>query len=239
MTTFDTVLKEINDFGRYQKSRYALICIAGLLPAIVTYIHSFAAPNPSHRCKNPYDSNDNFGVNLNNSLLNYENITKIEQCQITYVKEDNSTYEAKCDEWVFDKEYYHTTLTEDWGMVCDRKFFRGTTQTVYFLGYLIGSIVMGILSDRFGRKPLMLSAFVLIIGGSIGTAFGPRLGLGVMGSYVIYTISRFFIACGTRGINVTGFVLGMEMMGDEKRTFSGLVFEYFFGLGQIVLVFIA
>lgn len=85
----------------------------------------------------------------------------------------------------------------------------------------------------------MLSAFVLIIAGSVGTAFGPRLGLGVMGSYVIYTASRFLIACGTRGINVTGFVLGMEMMGNDKRTFAGLVFEYFFGIGQILLVLIA
>jgi len=30
-------------------------------------------------------------------------------------------------------------------------------------------------------------------------------------------ISRFLIACGTRGINVTGFVLGMEMMGPSGK----------------------
>jgi hypothetical protein len=73
-------------------------------------------------------------------------------------------------------------------------------------------------------------------------------------------ISRFLIACGTRGINVTGFVLGMEMMGPsgklilntkkkmkklsqfhklKGRTFAGIVIEYFFALGQLVLVFIA
>ena len=102
----------------------------------------------------------------------------------------------------------------------------------------------------------MLSAFVMIILGSFGTAFGPRLSLSISASYIIYAASRFLIACGTRGINVTGFVLGkvqflkinsyviiinvlcvytgMEMMGNDRRTFAGIVFEYFFGVGQLV-----
>lgn len=37
--TFETVLKEVNDFGKYQKLRYLLLCIAATLPALVTYIH--------------------------------------------------------------------------------------------------------------------------------------------------------------------------------------------------------
>ena len=54
----------------------------------------------------------------------------------------------------------------------------------------------------------MLSSFVMMLIGSIGVAFGPQKSIGVVGSYIIYMISRFIIACGTRGINVTGFVLG-------------------------------
>jgi NhaP-type Na+/H+ and K+/H+ antiporter len=48
----------------------------------------------------------------------------------------------------------------------------------------------------------------MIIIGSIGVAFGPQPVFGVTASYILYAISRFIIACGTRGINVTGFVLG-------------------------------
>ena len=54
----------------------------------------------------------------------------------------------------------------------------------------------------------MLSSFVMMLLGSIGVAFGPQKSIGLVGSYIIYMISRFIIACGTRGINVTGFVLG-------------------------------
>jgi hypothetical protein len=45
----------------------------------------------------------------------------------------------------------------------------------------------------------MLSSFVLLIMGSFGVAFGPQKSFGVLGSYIIYTISRFTIALATRG----------------------------------------
>jgi MFS transporter, OCT family, solute carrier family 22 (organic cation transporter), member 4/5 len=85
----------------------------------------------------------------------------------------------------------------------------------------------------------MLSSFILIIIGATGAAFGPQDQFGVTISYIIYALCRFLIACGTRGINVTGFVLGMEMMGPSKRTFAGIVIEYFFAAGQLILVLIA
>lgn len=90
--------------------------------------------------------------------------------------------------------------------------------------------------SSFGRRPIMLSSFLLIIIGGFGSAFGPQKAFGPLISYIIYAICRFLIAVGTRGINVTGFVLGMEIVGVSKRTFAGIVFEYFFALGQLVLV---
>lgn len=54
----------------------------------------------------------------------------------------------------------------------------------------------------------MLSSFLMLILGGLGVAFGPQESFGTWPSYIIYAVSRFIIACGTRGINVTGFVLG-------------------------------
>jgi hypothetical protein len=65
-----------------------------------------------------------------------------------------------------------------------------------------------ILHLSFGRRPIMLSCFVVLIMGSIGVAFGPQKSIGNLASYIVYTLSRFSIALGTRGIFVTGFVLG-------------------------------
>jgi hypothetical protein len=57
----------------------------------------------------------------------------------------------------------------------------------------------------------MLSSFFLIIIGGFGAAFGPQQSIGSLASYILYTIFRFMIAVGTRGINVTGFVLGSHI----------------------------
>ena len=48
MAKYDDMLSDINDFGTYQKIRIMLICLAGLLPPIATYMHSFIAAVPNH-----------------------------------------------------------------------------------------------------------------------------------------------------------------------------------------------
>ena len=53
--------------------------------------------------------------------------------------------------------------------------------------------------------------------GSFGTTFGPQKSYGSLVSYIIYAASRFLIACGTRGINVTGFVLGNKLKIIKKQ----------------------
>ena len=41
MTSFENLLSEINDFGKYQKLSYLLICLAALLPPIGKYWFNF------------------------------------------------------------------------------------------------------------------------------------------------------------------------------------------------------
>ena len=49
MVKFDDILCEIDEFGRFQKIKYGLICLAALLPPLCTYLHSFIAPNVKYR----------------------------------------------------------------------------------------------------------------------------------------------------------------------------------------------
>jgi hypothetical protein len=97
MGKFEEILFEINDFGRYQKIRFYLICVAALMPAVVTYIHQFIAAKPDFKCNPTTTTTTN----------DYDNIT-IDQC-FYYV---NST-KYPCESWTFDKTYYQSTLTEE------------------------------------------------------------------------------------------------------------------------------
>ena len=95
-------------------------------------------------------------------------------------------------------------------MVCDRSIFRSKVQSIYFLGYLVGSLVLGNFSDKYGRRPIMLFSLLLMFIGFLGSTFGPQKFFGFTISYILYAVSRFLIACGTRGINETGYVLGIK-----------------------------
>lgn len=223
MRNFDDILHEINEFGPYQQIRYFLICLAAMLPGIATYVHSFMAARPSYMCDQTIFEED--------EGLSFTNVT-YEKCHYLL----DGVRSQSCNSWKFDETYYATTLTEDWSMVCDRSYLRQNVQIVYFSGYIFGALLLGYLADRFGRRPIMLSSFILIILGGIGSAFGPQESFGFTTSYVIYTVSRFLIACGTRGINVTGYILALEIVGPSHRAFAAMVFTAFFGLGQLVLV---
>ena len=64
---------------------------------------------------------------------------------------------------------------------------------------------------RYGRRPVMSGSFILMSLAGFLCAFGPRAGFGFVPSYIIFTIARFLLACSTRGISVSGFVLGSEI----------------------------
>jgi hypothetical protein len=50
--------------------------------------------------------------------------------------------------------------------------------------------------------------------------FGPQPSFGVWPSYIIFVIARFLLACSTRGISESGFVLGSEMGIHLNQVFS-------------------
>ncbi|MFM7535850.1 MAG: multidrug effflux MFS transporter [Acidimicrobiales bacterium] len=49
--------------------------------------------------------------------------------------------------------------------------------TAFFLGLAVGQLFYGTLSDRFGRKPLLLAGLVIYVIGAVLSALAPNLGL--------------------------------------------------------------
>lgn len=54
-------------------------------------------------------------------------------------------------------------------------------------------------------------SFILMTVSVFLCAFGPQTRYGFWNSYTIFVIARFLIACATRGMSVSGFVLGSEI----------------------------
>jgi hypothetical protein len=96
----------------------------------------------------------------------------------------------------------------------------------------------------------------MVCTGFICAFFPQKQTFGFWPSYIVYTISRFILACATRGISVTGFVLSKEkksyeikefnlmimiylvteLVGPKKKFLTAISVKYFFAIGQLVLV---
>jgi MFS family permease len=60
-----------------------------------------------------------------------------------------------CQEWIFPDDG-SLTLQEDFGLVCGHQWLLSLRQIIFFLGMLVGCLITGNLSDRYGRKQTML-----------------------------------------------------------------------------------
>ena len=57
----------------------------------------------------------------------------------------------------------------------------------------------------------MSGSFILMSLAGLLCTFGPQAAFGFVPSYIIFILARFLLACSTRGISVSGFVLGSEI----------------------------
>ena len=64
----------------------------------------------------------------------------------------------------------------------------------------------------------MSVSFILMTVSGFLCAFGPQPIYGFWPSYIIFIVARFLLACSTRGISVSGFVLGSEIGKRHKFT---------------------
>lgn len=76
------------------------------------------------------------------------------------------------------------------------------TLTLYLIGIAGGQLIYGPLSDRFGRRPVLIAALSLFLAATVIAAFAPRL------EWLI--VARLFQALGACG----GLVLGRAMVRD-------------------------
>lgn len=79
------------------------------------------------------------------------------------------------------------------------------TLTAFLVGVALGQLVIGVLSDRFGRRPLLLWGSVLAFVAGVGTALAPSVGL--------LLAARFLQGLG----GAAGMVLGRAVISDRSR----------------------
>ncbi|XP_059398675.1 solute carrier family 22 member 4-like [Carassius carassius] len=119
------------------------------------------------------------------------------------------TLETCVDGWSYSTEIYHSTIVSEWGLVCDSEWRVPLTTSTLYMGYLLGSLVSGQLSDRFGRKKVL---FV-----SLGAEALLILAQSFSDSWLLFCILYFFVGAFQISLYITAFVLGSEVLSEWLR----------------------
>ena len=115
MNKIEDIIENLNGFGKYQKLRYVLICLSGLLPPIASYMHQFIAASPKYSC---FSQNVTFDSSLEYYYRPeyYYKCTELNDTDLFLLASNNLTDinpTKNCSSWHFDKRFYQMTLTEE------------------------------------------------------------------------------------------------------------------------------
>ncbi|KAG4079938.1 hypothetical protein HA402_006250 [Bradysia odoriphaga] len=238
----DNVLSELGNVGKFQLINFVLIGIAILLSSIVSLTFVFAAGEVNYRCRIPgCDDNQTEykpdwlshavphinGVPSRCTRYN-SSITDSSQCW------DENAFEAYelvvCNDWVFETE--ERTILNEFGLTCPENDWKlAFVGTINNAALFVFIAVMGGLSDRFGRRTMVI--YGLFFTG----VFGLIKSFSV--NYVMYVIFEFLEAGASSGVYATAFILAVELMQPSQRVLGGTIIACNYTLGEIVLGIIA
>ena len=130
--------------------------------------------------------------------------------------------------------------------MCGDQWLLPLSQSVFFAGVLVGAAVYGHLGDLLGRRTAFLIGMVQTTVAGIAAAFAPNLAcycalmfITAMGQASVYTASFSFLTSPQVGVFQCCFVLAVELVGPRWRVFCGVVIEFFFVGGELLLAVLA
>ncbi|XP_059000991.1 organic anion transporter 3 [Mustela lutreola] len=224
---FSELMDRVGSKGTFQYLNMVLLGLPVLGLANHYLLQIFTAATPPHHCRLP--PNTSAGPwGLPKGLDG-----KPETC-LRFIYPPNTSLpnntqgatEPCLDGWVYDLHTMDSIVTE-WDLVCDSRRLKEVAQSVFMAGILIGGIVLGDLSDRFGRKPILTCSYLLLAASGSGAAFSPNLS--------IYTIFRFLSGWSISGIVLSTTILNVECVSIQMRAIMSTLMGYFYTCGQFIL----
>uniref|UniRef100_A0A3B5L757 Si:dkey-119m7.4 n=1 Tax=Xiphophorus couchianus TaxID=32473 RepID=A0A3B5L757_9TELE len=211
---FDDILSKIGGFGKFQKLLYVWICVPQIFLAFHMLVSVFTGAVPPHLCRSAWPSG------ATPAALNF-----------TAAPGDRHPTTSCQDGWEYSKETFQSTTVTEWNLVCSNSSLNNLGSSVYMFGLLVGAVLFGYLADKYGRRIIILIGLAIQVTFGVAAAFAPN--------FYVYTALRFMVGTSISAVIMNAFVLGTEWTGLRQRMLAGIITDYFFGFGYILLAGVA
>ncbi|KAL3042972.1 hypothetical protein OYC64_020813 [Pagothenia borchgrevinki] len=251
---FGELLEQVGSTGRFQVLHTTLLCIPVMLFASHNLLQNFVALVPPHFCS-AHTNLSQPQMSAEEALLvtvPLDQTEKPERClrymapQWQLLTKNRSSSSGKegdtnagldvdlqgcSDGWTYNMTHMKSTIISDWNLVCDQRSLKQMGQTVYMGGVLLGAVVFGGLSDRYGRRILLLIANLLMAVSGTCAAFST--------TFPLFCLFRFGCGMALSGMGLNTFSLIVEWIPTSVRTIVGTTTGYCYTVGQLILALIA
>ncbi|XP_069745341.1 solute carrier family 22 member 15-like isoform X3 [Narcine bancroftii] len=123
-----------------------------------------------------------------------------------------------------------TSVVTEWFLIGSASYKINMASSIYFFGFLIGVVIFGQLSDRFGRKKVYLTGLVLDILFGIASGIAP--------TYHFFLVSRILVGVNNGGMALVAYVLLQEYLDVSYWATTGSLqsISFAFGISLYALI---
>ncbi|KAM7318616.1 hypothetical protein ACRRTK_021728 [Alexandromys fortis] len=246
---FEELLDQVGGFGPFQLRNLVLMALPRVLLPMHFLLPVFMAAVPVHHCALP-----GAPANLTHqdmwleAHLPRETDGSFSSClrfahpkalpNTTLATEAHSSGEPEgepttvpCSQgWEYDRSEFSSTIATEWDLVCEQRGLNKITSTCFFVGVLLGAVVYGHLADRFGRRQLLLVAYVSSLVLALASAASVN--------YIMFVITRTLTGSALAGFTIIVLPLELEWLDVEHRTVAGVISTIFWTGGVLLLALV-
>ncbi|KAH6934983.1 hypothetical protein HPB50_002666 [Hyalomma asiaticum] len=193
------------------------VLAATVLSMVALFFHTLAlrlvGRSVDHWCRPPDDLRDMPPHEWKNVAIPIEADGSYSRCTVYVpplpVAPEEERRVIRCERWDYDIANIQDSIVSSYDLVCDRRWLYHVSSLVYMVGAMPFAPFAGVLSDKRGRKPVIMATVIALLLASLSVVAAD--------TFILFLIARFFVCAASSSSTLILFTLLYEVTGDEWR----------------------